>query len=385
MFRLFGSWSFGFALQVATAIFQLCTLASLLAADPGPGLPIFRRPAARPASPAAPSPKLDVQKPSEAPQGPQVIGVTVEQTAGPEVDVAEVLRRGDHVSRAGRGPMSDDDRRIGDAVAPPRDDSDKWFVTVIVDDGKESQALLYDLKHSPRLRAWALIDEPKDSWSHVTVYKHGDQSQDWRWKHVKFTRLPVVILQPPAKLMDERDPKSWQWGDPTTVVWQWDGYDATQPLRAELRAEDMRKKYLTYRARIEASRPRYAGPADRPTPGARQAAPASSGPIAAPAYPQVPGVPNANPFVTPDPTTPPSPFAAPAGGLSLLLTAMGMLGGGGGLTNVLLISLIGVQLWREWRKRTGQSVFLDDRSFALFTEFLRGLSQSTKSPTTPTT
>ena len=99
-----------------------------------------------------------------------------------EVDSAEVTRRGDRVTRAGAGPMGVSEQLLSDATSPPPDDSHKWFFSVIVDEGTESQALLYDLKHSPHLRAWMNLDEPRESWSHCTLYKKGDATQDWRWQ-----------------------------------------------------------------------------------------------------------------------------------------------------------------------------------------------------------
>ena len=52
------------------------------------------------------------------------------QEQPPEVDTAEILRRGDMVTYI-NGVMDDDTAAAADSLAPPPDDSHKWFVTVI--------------------------------------------------------------------------------------------------------------------------------------------------------------------------------------------------------------------------------------------------------------
>lgn len=364
----------------ASAIVALC-LSPLYAADPGPQLPLFRRaPVAAPATPkkAAPPEKLDVPKPFAPPK--EALGLSEEKTDGDQVDVAEVLRRGDHVTRAGRGPMGASDRTIGDAVSPPADDSHKWFLSIVVESGaKESEALLYDLKHSPDLRAWANAEEAKDSWSHVTVYVKGDESQDWRWKNLRITRYPAMILQPPATLMDDKKPDSWEWGDPSTVVWQWDGYDATQPERAKLRADAIRKVLLAYVGKVSATRDRLAT-TDKPSPGPKQAAGKPSDNTGAPVFPQLPSTPGNNPVLA-DPTVPSTTGQQPTGsqgGLSLLLQALGLLTTGTGATNTLLAGLVALRLFELIAKRTPNKV--DDQIVAFF----RGVADQLPSQTGPT-
>lgn len=362
---------------------------AFLHADPGPQLPLFRRSAA----PTRTTPTAPPAKPSPVAAPPAAQGLTAEATAGDEVDSAEVIRRGDHVSRAGRGPMDGADQLIGDVTAPPPDDSHKWFFSVIVDESAESKAFLYDLKHSPHLRAWINVDDHKQSWSHCTVYRIGDQAQDWRWSKLKITRFPVLVLQPPAKLLSETDAASWQWGDPKTIVWQWDGYDATSPNRAQLRSDAIRKAMTLYCSRAHARR--YAGPrsatAPPATPGARRTSPGPKqesigGPPPFDMRP-IPSYPSSNPFpVFPaDPTLPSGPVSVPTGGgLSLMLAGASMLGGATGITNILLVLLIGVQVFRAWRQASGKPLLLDDESFGRLTEVLRTMA-GRKSPTTPTT
>lgn len=383
MSQSLGSFWFGMILKILTLIFQLCTLASvLLAADPGAQLPIFRRPQAAPASPpkAAPQVKSDIPEPIPGPpKGATQGGVSTEQTAGAEVDVAEVIRRGDHVTRAGRGPMGTDDRVISDTTSPPPDDSHKWFISIVTEKGdKESEALLYDLRHSLDLRAWANLDEPKDSWSHVTVYVKGDESQDWRWKNIKITRYPVMILQPPAKLMDESKPNSWLWGDPKTVVWQWDGYDATQPDRAKIRADGLRKVAFAYASKINSTRERFATN-DRPTPGPKQASGKPSDNTGAPVFPQLPTFPGQNPVAT-DPTQPSAPTQVPTDPLGALLSLGRAAFGSGGFW---IFILVGLKVWELFAATTPST--LDDQIVAFFrsavTQMQAQQNQGPKSPT----
>lgn len=279
-------------------------------ADVGPSLPrLFARPQAAPAKPQPKeSPKAEAEPQQVAATQPAIPG-------GAEVDTAEIVRRGDRVTRAGSGPMSSEEQALSEATAPPADDSGKWFVSLIVDDSMESQALLYDLRHSPHLRAWIDLDEPKGSWSHATVYRKGDQTQDWRWKNLRISTYPVMILQPPAKLRDETKPDSWIWGDPKTVVWQFDGYDARSATRAQDRANAIRKALTLYVAKIAERQqvvnigprarvvpPPTPGPrGDAPTPGARQGDISASPPFALPPSIQTPG---GNPVFPADPMVP---------------------------------------------------------------------------------
>lgn len=373
---------------VASAVWQ--SHVSCSAADPGAGLPLFRRP--QPARSVAPS-AVEKKKPIDSPAIVSHTNVSSDQTVGAEVDVDEVARRGDRVVVAGKGPMSNEDLAIGDALAPPPDDSHKWFISVIVDDGRESQALLYDLKHSSHLRSWLKVDDPKQSWAHATVYIAKDQTQDWRWKNLKVSRYPVMILQPPAKLLDEANPASWEWGDPKTVVWQWDGYDATVTERAKLRADAIRRATVAYiqaiaRKRQGSYQATFNGPRStpRPTPGPRDPGPSQGGDIGGPPpfqLPSYPVIPGGNPVFPSDPTLLPAggvPQTGSPGGGSLLVTALSMLTTGTGMTNFLLIGLMGIQVWRAFRKNTGQGTLLDDESFARLQNLLTTLAGQTPGP-----
>jgi hypothetical protein len=338
-------------------------------ADPGPGLPFFRR--AQNPAPQVASPKKSIASTPPKAEAPVVAGVTSEQPGGSEVDTAEVIRRGDRVVRAGRGPMDAEEALVSEATSPPADDSHKWFFSLIVDDSKESQALLYDLKHSEHLRAWINTEEPKNSWSHATVYVAKDMTQDWRWAKLKITRYPVLILQPPAKLRDEKDSKSWEWGDPSTVVWQWDGYPSTGANRAQIRSDAIRAVLTAYVTKLSQRRAAEqvsvnAGPRLRtvppPTPGARQSATPGPGqdhgnpPFQMPVFPTVPG---SNPVLQTDPTNPSPQVAASTGAFDLLSMFLGK-----SLTNPVpyLAILAALKVFELFARRTKNP--LDDKIVA---------------------
>jgi len=342
----------------------------MLAADPGATFPTFRR-APAPQTKAVP-PSAPQEKRRDSPSvGVAQPNVTAEKTDGEQVDVDEVSRRGDSVIAAGRGPMATSDAVISEALSPPPDDSHKWFFTVVIEKGeRESDTLLYDLKHSAELRAWANPDEPKESWAHVNVYVRGDESQDWRFKNLQVSKYPCMVLQPPAKLLSDADPKSWAWGDPSTVVWQWDGYDVTLPARATLRADAIRKAVTAYATKYNDRRQKYAT-APAATPGAKQPG-SPSAEIGAPPLPAMPGTP-ANVFAQ-NPSGPSAGGQQPTesqGGLSLLLTALGMLTTGTGATNSLLLAGVGLKIFELIAKRTPNTI--DDRIAAFF----RGIADQT--------
>ena len=49
---------------------------------------------------------------------------------GPQVDTAEIGRWGDRVVVAGEGPRDGGEALYSQAMAPPEDDSDQWYITV---------------------------------------------------------------------------------------------------------------------------------------------------------------------------------------------------------------------------------------------------------------
>jgi hypothetical protein len=151
----------------------------------------------------------------------------------PEVDTAEVVRRGDMVVIAGEGPRNDGTEAFLAAMAPPADDSDKWFVTVITTkDCAASDALKSDFRKAQELLAFVAAPEQAKAWAHYNEYSAQDATQSWRLKEYKIASYPTLIIQLPRNGM---------WGDPKVVVFQQSGYngkpaDLANAIRATVKA-----------------------------------------------------------------------------------------------------------------------------------------------------
>lgn len=135
----------------------------------------------------------------------------------PQVDVAEVYRRGDWVTVVGEGPRGPIEDAMIAATAPPPDDSHMWFVTVIkTENCQHCDKLISDFERAPELMAFIKVAEPYKPWGHFNVYHSKDSTQQWRLKAYNVTGFPTLVIQPPRNGM---------WGSPRTVVWQKTGYD----------------------------------------------------------------------------------------------------------------------------------------------------------------
>lgn len=114
----------------------------------------------------------------------------------------EIERRGAMVESVGGWQDGlDGDSGVRQALQPPRDDSDKWFVSIIKTAGcRACEQLRADWEVSPVLLAWGKLDprQHASSWSHCKVFDEADPSQAWRWAKWKPERFPCVLIQPPA-------------------------------------------------------------------------------------------------------------------------------------------------------------------------------------------
>lgn len=130
-----------------------------------------------------------------------------------EVNQAEILRLGEmvqHVDGQPYGQSAQD--ALVEALQPPADDADKWFISLIVTRGCAAcQRLEADWAGDPSLLALADPNDPARSWAHYNVYYQEDQSQAWRWENITVEAYPTVLVQPP---LNEK------YGDPATVVYQ---------------------------------------------------------------------------------------------------------------------------------------------------------------------
>jgi hypothetical protein len=145
----------------------------------------------------------------------------------PQVDSAEVYRRGDMVTVSGEGPRGAIEDAIIRATEPPADDSHKWHITIIKSKGcSHCEHLIKDFQTAPELTAYVAAQEPHKAWAHFVVYDQSDETQKWRLKAYRVVGYPTLVIQPPRNGM---------WGSPRTVVWQHTGYDGNaKKLGAEI-------------------------------------------------------------------------------------------------------------------------------------------------------
>lgn len=271
-----------------------------------------------------------------------------------QVDRDETIRRGDMVTRAGSGPRDAGIGAIADAMAPPADDSNRFFVTVIVDGSEQSKQLEADLEKNEYLRAFIRPEDQRTSWAHYNRYIFNDQTQAWRWKSIKLAGYPTIIVQPP---------RNKRFGDPATVVCQLTGYQD-----AKKTADKLRESIAAY-ARKQAETP-------PPAPGPKQQEAEGRGydaPFAMPAAPPAAPTPAIPSFEIPP--TPQQPQQVNA--IALLVTALSALLGGS-LTNLLLLGILAMQGWRYWRTKSGLPTILNDEQYARLIEVLSTMSGGQK-------
>jgi len=159
-----------------------------------------------------------------------------------EVDRDAVLRCGDMVQHiSGYGQSATD--RFVEAMAPPKDDSGKWYISVVGSSrSRTCERLKTDWTRDANLLAIANPGDPARSWAHWHYYYYGDKSQAWRFENVKITHIPTVIVQPP---------RDGSYGDPSTVVCQLVGYNGDA---ANLAAK-IRGSIRAYVAKLKAVQP----------------------------------------------------------------------------------------------------------------------------------
>jgi hypothetical protein len=160
---------------------------------------------------------------------------------GPQVDSDEVVRRGNHVAYID-GFGDDKPDPIAEALAPPADDSHKWYITVLTTKGCQAcEILKRDFEEHPDLRAFVNVKDYKQSWSHFNFYSMDDATQNWRFKPPKsdlaIKGFPTLIVQPPF---------NGRYGKSSTIVMQKTGYDGD----ARKLARQMSHAIKTYVAKV---------------------------------------------------------------------------------------------------------------------------------------
>lgn len=284
----------------------------------------------------------------------------------PDVATLEVQRRGNLVERLGTKAGNSVAAEFIAAMAPPADDSHKWFISLVVKDGCAPCAKLKaDMETAPPLRAFVNPQDHTKSWAHYNVFRWEDATQQWRWRGITVRGLPTLLIQPP---------RNGQYGDCKSVVWQKTGYDGDP----EKLAQDLRRAIYQYVAALK--RPvtgaipvqgfRQAGVLTGPPPGYDATSDAASAEKKqrpglsqlegyAPPFPPVAPNPTPAPVLPPEwPPLQPAP-AGPASGLGmtiilgLLGQLMGGLFGSEVLQNLLLGSLVALAAKRTFRPGGG--------------------------------
>lgn len=286
---------------------------------------------------------------SPRPSGPNV----------PDTAQREILRRGNLAERLGNGHRDDAQVAITEALRPPADDSHKWFVSLVTTGNCAScERLKRDFAQSPHLQAFVDVEDHTQSWAHYNVYPIEDATQAWRFREIKLTGYPTLIIQPP---------RNGRFGDPKTVVLQKTGYEG-DPKKL---ADAMRSGIATYVRTQARQRP-------APRSGVRQEA--TGQPVISYEPPFTPP-----PKVDPNPSYPPYSFDIPpaptpqpvVNPLTLLVSLLAGLMSSGGLTNLLLLVIAGLAVIRTFRKATGQKLLLDDAAFQSVIDTLKSLTNPT--------
>jgi hypothetical protein len=164
----------------------------------------------------------------------------------PELAIWEAIRRGQMVQELGTVTATEQDA-IADALAPPEDDSHKWYLTVVtMENCKPCEALKRDFLQSMALKAWVNVDEPAKSNMHYQVRRLEDVTQkDWLAglkTEIDKGGLPLIVIQPP---------RNGEYGPNRVVVTVLHGYDGnpdklSERMRAAITAyvREMNKRGL---------------------------------------------------------------------------------------------------------------------------------------------
>jgi hypothetical protein len=292
----------------------------------------------------------------------------------PDIAAREILRRGNLVERVGNGHRDDTQIAITDAMRPPADDSHKWFVSVVTTRNcRYCESLKRDFATSEYLKPFVDTEDHTQSWAHFNVYAIEDQTQTWRFKDIKLSGYPTLIIQPP---------RNGRFGDPKTVVLQKTGYDGDPKKLADaIRAGigTYLKAYVRQRQAVGLKGGMRQGPAGTGQNVVGYDPPFTPPPKAEP----TPYYPSPSPYPFdfppgPNPAPAPQPNVNP---LSLLLSLFGGAATSGGMTNLLLLVIAGLAGVRTFRKATGQKLLLDDATYQAIVDTIKSLVTPSKTPT----
>ena len=289
----------------------------------------------------------------------------------PDIAVREIQRRGDLVQRVGGGHQSDTLTAFAEAMRPPADDSHKWFISVLTTKNcRYCDNLKRDFATSDHLKPFVDVDDHTQSWAHFNVYSSDDATQAWRFKDIKVTGYPTILVQPP---------RSGRFGDPKAVVLQKTGYDGDPKKLAETIRGGISTYLRTY-VRQRQAIGRSGGMREGGEAGIGQNVVGYDPPFSPPPRneptPYYPSPANFPFDLPPGPTPTPQPTVNPRG---LLMSLLGGMASSGGMTNVLLLVIAGLAGVRTFRKATGQKLLLDDATYQAIVDTLK----SVIAPTVP--
>lgn len=292
----------------------------------------------------------------------------------PDIAEREIQRRGNLVQRIGNGHRDDTQLAITEAMRPPADDSHKWFISIVTTRNcRYCDNLKRDFSASEHLKPFVDVEDHTQSWAHYNVYAIEDQTQTWRFKDIKLSGYPTLIIQPP---------RNGRFGDPKTVVLQKTGYDGD----ARKIADAMRtgignylKSYVRQRQAVGLKGGMRQGPETSVGQTVVGYDPPFTPPPKVEPTPYYPA-PSPYPFEFP-PAPTPAPSPQTVNPFSLLLSLFGGMVTSGGMTNLLLLVISGLAVIRTFRKATGQKLLLDDATFQAIVDTIKSLT--TPTPKTP--
>lgn len=287
------------------------------------------------------------------------------QEAPPEVDQAEVLRRGNLVQVVGDGARSSEADEFAAAMGPPASDADKWFISVVsMKQCAGCERLKKDWNSNPWLLALANPSDTKQSWAHFGIYDKDDRSQAFRFEGLKITTFPTIIVQPP---------RSKRYGDPSIVVFQavYKGDPEKLAREITLSIRQYVQKLQTPPGPVRATGPNGIG-ADPPWQPVPKVDPWQPAPAPGPQYPTV------DPTIPPPPPAQPTPSLAPAFPWTAVITLMTA---GFSLPAAVALVVWAIYAIRARRQAAGKPPVVDQATLDRVLEQLKKLAEQSKPST----
>jgi hypothetical protein len=147
----------------------------------------------------------------------------------------EICRRGASCERVnGYQAANPLEQAFYEAMQPPSDDSDKWFITIYSSPNCPACEAMKDAFASdPVLKSWGDKDNPKDSATHFHIIDVKEPTQGWRHGRISGSQFPALIIQPPL---------NGKYGEATTALPKIIGFTDAKSLARDIR--DTCKTYI---------------------------------------------------------------------------------------------------------------------------------------------